>query len=76
LTDVSVSEFLVTCEGEHYLAMNVKDLEKQETELRIPLNEEGTNLPLSVAPGEKGTVHFYINIVGGGTAGLQLYIIP
>ena len=68
---------LAEISGEEYKTseMLCKYLEKGETELRIPIAEPGTNQPMSVAPGGKGTFTVYIHASSVTTVSLQLYVI-
>ena len=75
LSDVVVSELLLVSENGHPLGMTSKDVEKGETELRIPIVDSETNLPMSVAPGGKGTFTVYIYASSLETVSLQLYVI-
>lgn len=75
LSDVVVSELLLVSENGHPIGMTAKDVEKGETELRIPIVDPGTNLPMSVAPGGKGTFTVYIYAGSTTTVSLQLYVI-
>lgn len=75
LSDVVVSELLLVSENGHPIGMTAKDAEKGETELRILIVDPGTNLPMSVAPGGKGTFTVYIYAASVTTVSLQLYVI-
>lgn len=75
LSDVVVSELLLVSENGHPLGMTSRDVEKGETELRIPIVDPKTNLPMSVAPGGKGTFTVYIYASSLETVSLQLYVI-
>mgnify|MGYP001511575045 FL=1 len=75
LSDVVVSELLLVSENGHPIGMTAKETEKGETELRIPIAEPGTNQPMSVAPGGKGTFTVYIHASSVTTVSLQLYVI-
>ncbi|WP_455626995.1 CARDB domain-containing protein [Parabacteroides johnsonii] len=75
LSDVVVSELLLVSENGHPIGMTAKEVEKEATELRIPIVDPGTNQPMSVAPGGKGSFTVYIYAGSTETVSLQLYVI-
>ncbi|MCC8145043.1 MAG: hypothetical protein LIO93_01100 [Bacteroidales bacterium] len=75
-TDIAVSGLLLVSANGHPIGLSIKDLEKRETEIHIPLyQEEDRAKPSVMSPGSKGTRTVFVYADTAQTISLRLYII-